>query len=75
MNEILFCHDLSLVIFSIILFCQRVILIAKILNVKIIQMKSHSDKLSSNWPVDIMRNGVKGEVDFQTKQKGRKKIG
>lgn len=48
---------------------------SKILNVKLIHMKSQPDKLSSNWPVDMMRNGVKGEVDLQTKQKGRKKIG
>lgn len=75
MNEIFFCHDLSLDIFFIILFCQWGILIAKILNVKLILMKSHPDKFSSNWPVDKMRNGVKGEVDLQTKQKGRKKIG
>ena len=38
-------------------------------------MKSQPDKLSSNWSVDIMRNGVEGEVDLQRKQKGRKKIG
>ena len=55
--------------------CQWGILIAKILNVKLIHMKSQPDKLSSNWSVDIMRNGVEGEVDLQRKQKGRKKIG
>lgn len=73
MNEIFFCHDLSLVIFFIILFCQWGILIAKILNVKLILMKSHPDKFSSNWPVDKMRNGVKGEVTCRlSKKEGRK---
>ena len=36
--------------------CQWGILIAKILNVKLIHMKSQPDNLSSNWPVDMMRN-------------------